>query len=329
MLIIFFVLSLFSLTSKTDAQYIEQLMIKEGLVDIAALDTSIRVSLIYSSSDNFVGFDVYGEFDKCYLRPPVAKELVRAQKYLKEMYPHYSLIVFDASRPKYIQQIMWNSLKKPDISKKNYLADPKAGSLHNYGVAVDVSIVDGNGKLLDMGTKFDDFTDLAAPVSELKNLKKGLLTEQQVKNRNILRSVMTRAGFNGITTEWWHFSSSILDENGKKYPLIDSPALSSVSSDKDKEQYEKTAHGITFRLQIKISLSRIDLSSPVFKGLDVDYYYEDGIFKYTTGNFFSIKDAVLYKEKVRKLGFKDTFVAGFLNGKRIDLGEAIRLAGRK
>lgn len=99
---------------------------------------------------------------------------------------------------------MWEIVRGTD--KQKYVANPKTGSIHNYGCAVDLSIVDENGKELDMGTPFDYFGDLAQPRFEKKFLEEGKLTRTQIKNRQLLRHVMQKSGFQGILSEWWHFN---------------------------------------------------------------------------------------------------------------------------
>lgn len=199
---------------------IEKMMISNGLVDVLSLDSTIRVNLKYSSTDNFIHEDMYGAFDKCYLNEDAAKKLLLAQSLLKCKYPEYSLLVYDATRPLSIQQKMWDKLHLPLSEKIKYLSNPKYGSLHNYGAAVDVSIVDQNLNELDMGTGFDYFGELAYPVKEDDMLEKGRLNKTQIANRRLLREIMEKAGFFNIQTEWWHFNSCYRKEARQKYPVI-------------------------------------------------------------------------------------------------------------
>ncbi|MEO5645006.1 MAG: M15 family metallopeptidase [Bacteroidia bacterium] len=199
---------------------IEKQLIEMGLVNIHDLDSEIVVELRYSSINNFIGLDMYGDFNACYLQPEVAEKLVMAQKKLRERYPFYSLIVYDASRPVHIQQLMWDTLDMPRGEKTKYLSNPERGSLHNYGAAVDLSIIDENGIALDMGTAFDFFGEKAHPVKEKELLENGILTQREVFNRELLRSVMRQAGFFGIQTEWWHFNSCTRVEAAEKYKII-------------------------------------------------------------------------------------------------------------
>ena len=202
---------------------IEQKMVDRGLVDIQKVDPEIRVELKYSTTDNFIGRDVYGDLTRAYLQPEMAKRLAKASALLKKEKPGYHLLVYDAARPNSAQYDLWNALdhlKIPARSKTQYVADPKIGSNHNFGCAIDLTVVDENGKPLDMGTKFDFFGPLAYPRSEQEMLKKGKLTARQIENRQLLRKVMTQVGFKVNTTEWWHFDGMSKAQARAKYGMI-------------------------------------------------------------------------------------------------------------
>jgi len=205
---------------KTLSEY-EKFFIKAGLVDVQKLDPRVRVKLKYSTTDNLFGFDAYGDLEKAYLQKDVAQKLVNAQEYLNMNMPGTCLIIFDAARPRSVQQIIWDSLKMPFEEKIKYASNPKLGGLHNFGAAVDVSIVDKNGKELDMGSPFDFMGELSYPENEAKLLKEGKLTQQQVNDRKLLRSVMYKAGFFNIQTEWWHFNSCTREQAMVKYKIIE------------------------------------------------------------------------------------------------------------
>ncbi len=200
---------------------IEIELIRMGLVNIHSIDSEIVVDLRYSTTDNFIGVDVYGDFDQCYLQKDVAEKLEMAQLQLRKKYPYYSLIVYDAVRPLSIQQKMWDTLDLPPGEKIKYLSNPGKGSLHNYGAAVDLSIIDDKGVPLDMGTAFDYFGEKAHPVKEAELLASGVLTNKIIRNREILRSVMHSAGFFGIQTEWWHFNSCTREQAVMKYKIVE------------------------------------------------------------------------------------------------------------
>lgn len=202
---------------------IEQKMVDRGLVDIQNVDHNILVELKYSTTDNFIGRDVYGELTRAYLQPEMAKRLAKANALLKQQKPGYKLLVYDAARPNSAQYDLWNALdqmKIPARSKTQYVADPKIGSNHNFGCAIDLTVADEKGIPLDMGTKFDYFGPLAYPRSEQEMLKKGKLTAKQVENRQLLRKVMTQAGFKVNTTEWWHFDGMSKAQARAKYGMI-------------------------------------------------------------------------------------------------------------
>jgi zinc D-Ala-D-Ala dipeptidase len=200
---------------------IELRMIEHGLVDIQELDSSIVVELKYATSDNFLGRDVYEGMQRAYLQPDVAQMLIKSQNFLKSIESEYSIIVFDAARPRHIQQRMWDAVDAPFEEKVKFLANPANGSIHNFGAAVDVSIIDIDGNLLDMGTEFDHMGELAYPVKEKELLEQGLLQLFQVENRRLLRQVMRHGGFWGIQTEWWHFNACSRAEARERYEIIE------------------------------------------------------------------------------------------------------------
>jgi L,D-peptidoglycan transpeptidase YkuD (ErfK/YbiS/YcfS/YnhG family) len=114
---------------------------------------------------------------------------------------------------------MWRLVKETE--QEAYVAAPKKGSIHNFGAAVDVSIVDSAGLPLDMGTPFDYFGELAQPKYEERFLKEGKLTEEHLQNRKLLQEVMNEAGFRGIPDEWWHYNGFSLEEVKKRYSIVE------------------------------------------------------------------------------------------------------------
>ena len=201
---------------------LEMKLISQGLVDVEEVIPDILVELKYSTADNFFGQDVYGDLTKVFLQPEVGERLKKAQEMLQQEHPDYTLLVYDGVRPLSVQQILWDNLDKPDSLKPLYVADPKVGSLHNFGVAVDLTIFDTKAdSVLDMGTGYDYFGYLAYPDRESQMLKEGKLTSTQIANREILRKVMTKNGFTGIGSEWWHFNAFSRNEAGKKFKIIE------------------------------------------------------------------------------------------------------------
>ncbi len=196
-------------------------MIEHGLVDIQKLDPSIVVEMKYATTDNFLGKDVYEGMTTAYLQPDVAEMLVRSQHYLQRIRPGYSLIVYDAARPRSVQQRMWDAIDAPFSEKIKFLSNPRNGSIHNFGAAVDVSILNDKGEVLDMGTEFDHMGELAYPRLEQELLEQGLLKPEHVENRKLLRGVMRYGGFWGIQTEWWHFNACTRAEARERYQIIE------------------------------------------------------------------------------------------------------------
>jgi zinc D-Ala-D-Ala dipeptidase len=200
---------------------VETKMIEYGLVDIQTLDPTIVVNLKYSTTDNFLGKNMYEGMQRAYLQPEVAQRLVRAQKYLKQIDPEISLIVFDATRPNHIQQKMWDALDIPVSEKIKFLSNPAYGSVHSFGAAVDVGLIDIHGILLEMGTEFDHLGELAYPSLEKEMLEQGRLEPYHVSNRALLRRVMHYGGFWGIQTEWWHFNAYTRAQARELFPFIE------------------------------------------------------------------------------------------------------------
>ena len=163
----------------------------------------IAVDLRYATPNNFVGRDLYSPYDCAWLHRDAAAALERVVAWLKERRPDCTPLVLDALRPQRVQQQLWDALAGTDLQM--YLADPQRGSIHSFGMALDVTLLDEAGRELDMGTGFDDMTLLSHPALEARFLASGELTAAQAANRQLLRDAMFQAGFVGINTEWWHF----------------------------------------------------------------------------------------------------------------------------
>jgi D-alanyl-D-alanine dipeptidase len=189
-----------------------------NLVKMSDIDGSILTDLRYASDNNFMNENVYGNLSECYLQAEVAQKLAKAQEFLREKYPTQSLLLLDCARPLSVQGKMWDLVKGTD--KHRYVAAPSATPLHCYGVAVDVTIADKNGKPIDMGTEYDYFGELAQPRYHSKFSKNGKLSAKQLTNRVRLREVMKKAGFRSIETEWWHFNGFSKSEAKKRYRIV-------------------------------------------------------------------------------------------------------------
>lgn len=201
---------------------LEQRIINLGLVDIQQIDSSIHVDLKYASSDNFMGFNMYGKLKRAYLQPEMAERLKRAQVYLKSIDSTLSLLVYDAVRPRFVQQMMWDSIDKPFHEKIKFVSNPKNGSIHNYGAAIDLTIVDTKtGQPLDMGAGYDDPEKIAYPRYEKQFLESGELSKEQYENRKLLRAAMAQGKFWVIQTEWWHFNGCSRQRAKEKYQPLE------------------------------------------------------------------------------------------------------------
>ncbi len=193
---------------------------KAGLIDISTIDSSIQVDLVNSNSKkNFFRENYYNGLKKAYLRKEIAIKLANAQKVLKSKYPDYSLLVLDAARPRSVSKLMFDKMKGTKFEK--YVANPKKGSMHNFGIAVDISIVDKSGNEIDMG--FTPFNKNHFEIYWQYFLKKvGFgLSDIQKQNRKLLTDVMTKAGFIPLSFEWWHFNGMEKSKARKKYKIIE------------------------------------------------------------------------------------------------------------
>lgn len=176
---------------------------KYELVRLLDIDPTFVIDLKYATRDNFVGRQVYPDNSAAVLRKSTALKLKTANGIFKQN--GYRIKVLDAYRPQHVQYVFWYFM--PDI---RFVADPLRGSKHNRGASVDITLVDQDGNEIGMGTEFDDFTERAAYDYPGH-------TETARKNMKYLRDVMEEAGFQGISTEWWHFD----DVGWQEYDLLD------------------------------------------------------------------------------------------------------------
>lgn len=213
------ILSLEAQSTKRKLSSLESHLQKDGMVNIHTLEPSVMVELKYATTDNFTDVVLYDTLSNAYLHPLAANKLAKAQRYLKEQNPDLCLLVYDAARPLSVQRKMYKVVQ--GTPKAPYVADPSKTGLHNYGMAVDLTVYDEKtGKPLDMGTPFDHLGYEAQINKEPELIKQGILTTQQVKNRKILRDVMVKAGFLTIRGEWWHFNAVPLTEAKQSYKVI-------------------------------------------------------------------------------------------------------------
>lgn len=162
-----------------------------AFVNLKNFSNDFVYDMRYARADNFLKSKVY-DCSECYLRYKTVKALIAANK--RFMKRGFKIKLFDCYRPLDVQKKMWAIIPNPE-----YVANPAKGSIHNKGGAVDITLVDFNGKELDMGTSFDffgkeashDFPDFS---EEIKN------------NRNLLRKIMIKEHFNSFDSEWWHYN---------------------------------------------------------------------------------------------------------------------------
>ncbi|MEL6636293.1 MAG: M15 family metallopeptidase [Bacteroidota bacterium] len=159
--------------------------------ELSRLDSSLVLDLKYATDDNFVEEQLY-DCPRCFLRPAVARALIRAQRQLRRRGLGFKLL--DCYRPRPIQQKLWD--KVPNAS---YVTPPAKGSMHNRGRAVDLTLVTLAGRELDMGTPFDFFGPRAHHTYTA-------LPDSILERRRLLRTTMEAEGFRSIRTEWWHYS---------------------------------------------------------------------------------------------------------------------------
>lgn len=163
------------------------------LVELIKLDKTIKLDIRYARNDNFVGRPVYSEA-RAFLQRPAAEALLNVHKQLKKQ--GLGLAIFDGYRPWSVTKLFWEVTPE---DKRIFVANPKSGSRHNRGCAVDLSIYNlKTGKLVPMPSDFDDFSDKAHP-----EYAGG--TAEETRNRNLLRKLMEAAGFTVNANEWWHY----------------------------------------------------------------------------------------------------------------------------
>lgn len=217
---------------------IDELMLSHNMVDITTLDSSILVELKYSTTDNFVGVDMYGDLESAYLEREFAQKVVLAQSILKREHPNLTLLIYDAARPISAQRAMRRCVEGSEL--ESFVADGTRGGRHNYGVAVDLTIATEDGTPLDMGAEFDEFSEASSVkgtpdtsdkssrtidvyrgyITELAN--RGIITYEAAQNRTLLIEVMCEAGLYPYRKEWWHYEDIMpMSSVRSRYRLLD------------------------------------------------------------------------------------------------------------
>ncbi len=183
------------LTTETDIKIINTSDIERvddsTFVNIKDFNGNFVLDMKYATTDNFLKTKVY-DCASCYLRFKTVKSLIAANNEFK--LKGYSIKIFDCYRPLDVQKKMWQLV--PDA---NYVADPKKGSIHNRGGAVDITLIDTNGNELDMGTAFDFFGPEAS-----HNYEK--VSNEVKRNRAFLKEIMLKNNFKSFDSEWWHYN---------------------------------------------------------------------------------------------------------------------------
>lgn len=201
------------------AQRFDSLMRAHGMVDIQQVAPDIRVDLKYATKDNFIGANMYGQLRRAYLHPNLAKALARAQQALTKERPGYRFLIYDAARPQSVQRRMYQAVA--GTPKKIYVAAPERGGRHNYGVAVDLTIVDASGKPLDMGSSFDHFGEEAHLGNEEARVRAGIFNKEVPANRSLMRRLLGAEGLRPYDKEWWHYQEQMpMSEVRKRYQLL-------------------------------------------------------------------------------------------------------------
>ena len=177
-----------------------------GHMSFRRLDSiaGIAIDLRYAGSNNFDGRVLYQGIDCAWLRVEAALGLESAAAWLAAHHAGHRLLVLDALRPQRVQEAIWRDVQGTPAER--YFADPARGSIHSFGMAVDVTLLDAQGGELDMGSGFDEMSPRSHPALEAEQLAAGHITRQHVASREVLRAAMHHGGFRGIPTEWWHFN---------------------------------------------------------------------------------------------------------------------------
>lgn len=178
-----------------------------SLVEITPTTFDVEISIAYATAHNFTGRPVYSR-PGCYLHPDAAHCLRRAVDLAQPL--GLRLKIFDAFRPAEAQWALWAHTPDPD-----FLADPRRGSPHSMGAAVDLTLIDAAGHDLDMGTAFDAFTPLSHHGSTQ-------ISPAAQRNRLLLLGLMTSAGWDFFRNEWWHYQ--LFSPRGK-YPVLGDDVL--------------------------------------------------------------------------------------------------------
>ena len=199
---------------------IEKQLEKIGLQNVTEEIPGIEVYMVYATPYNFMGRVLYEDLDEAYLVPEAMGKLRKANELLRKKRMDLHLVVYDAARPRSIQEQMWKVVENTEL--EDFVANPykRGGGPHNYGVAVDVTLVDCTGHPIPMGSEYDYFGDRSRVDLEAELFEKGEINRRELLNRRLLREIMTEAGWLVEPSEWWHFNAMPIAEASKKLPVI-------------------------------------------------------------------------------------------------------------
>lgn len=185
----------------------------------------IASDLRYAGSANFAGRVLYAGLDCAWLRCEAAAGLQAAARWLArtgaqspQAGPRWTLTVLDALRPQRVQEAIWRDVA--GTGQALYFAEPVRGSIHSFGMAVDVTLVDADGAEADMGGGFDEMTLRSHPALHAEHLAQGVLRPEHVARRELLAAAMAAGGFAGIATEWWHFDHGDRQQVRGRFPRV-------------------------------------------------------------------------------------------------------------
>lgn len=199
---------------------IEKYLEEIGLQNVAEEIPGIEIQMVYATPYNFMGRVLYEGLDDAYLVPEAMEKLKKANELLRKKRMDLHLIVYDAARPRSIQEQMWSVVEGTDL--EDFVANPHqgGGGPHNFGIAVDVTLVDCTGHPIPMGSEYDYFGDRARVDLEPKLIEKGEINQRELLNRQLLREIMTGAGWEVEPSEWWHFNAMSRSEAQERLTVI-------------------------------------------------------------------------------------------------------------
>ena len=203
----FFIIMLVVLFNTMSTFAKENIIRTNELVEVITLDPTLKLDIRYATKNNFLGRPVY-KTAKAFLQRPVAEDLIKVNKEIKK--DGYGLLIFDGYRPWSITKLFWDETPE---EKRRFVADPKVGSIHNRGCAVDLTLYDlKSGKEIKMPSEYDTFSEAAYPA-----FMGG--TPEERSRRDFLIKVMEKHNFKVHPNEWWHFNH----EDCEKYEILNIP----------------------------------------------------------------------------------------------------------